>query len=323
MKCIFCLEEKPEDELSEEHVFPEAVGGIYKINSVCKPCNDRLGHQVDHHLTNNWLVASHRFILRIRGKSKTIPNPIENGVLKDNPSHRLKYLFDDDGHPQDLYTVPNVEKKKLENGSEVIKLTIDEKDREKIPIIVNKIRKRSGLPALTQEEQDELLKTPSTLIPNVWMEINAEFDLIHYKRSILKIVYELAWDWIGDAYLNDTNAELMRQCIFDKELAGDWSQKYPIRGDIGFVGNQARLNMWLNEPNSHIALMIRERNRIGCYVRVFNVIDGIISVTENANLYPRFEGEFLSIDTVTGNMRRSTFIEEAKRLGGISDRFIA
>jgi hypothetical protein len=41
---LACLSER---EPSEEHVFPAAIGGTLVIDRVCKPCNDRLGANVD------------------------------------------------------------------------------------------------------------------------------------------------------------------------------------------------------------------------------------------------------------------------------------
>src|SRR6266481_5138346 len=39
--CIFCLKEKPESELTEEHVFPAALGGVLVIkNGSCVTCNN-------------------------------------------------------------------------------------------------------------------------------------------------------------------------------------------------------------------------------------------------------------------------------------------
>src|SRR5260370_1586068 len=39
--CIFCLKEKPESELTHEHVFPAALGGVLFIeNGSCVTCNN-------------------------------------------------------------------------------------------------------------------------------------------------------------------------------------------------------------------------------------------------------------------------------------------
>lgn len=43
-RCILCLDPAP---LTEEHVIPEAIGGILEVPFLCKPCNDKLGALVE------------------------------------------------------------------------------------------------------------------------------------------------------------------------------------------------------------------------------------------------------------------------------------
>ncbi len=49
--CIYCLRGEGEVEFDREHIFPQYVGGtLFLDGTVCKPCNSRLGHQIDHEL---------------------------------------------------------------------------------------------------------------------------------------------------------------------------------------------------------------------------------------------------------------------------------
>lgn len=43
-RCILCLQQAT---LTEEHVIPQAIGGILKVPFLCKPCNDNLGALVE------------------------------------------------------------------------------------------------------------------------------------------------------------------------------------------------------------------------------------------------------------------------------------
>lgn len=61
MKCIYCLQDKDEQEFSLEHVLPQFLGGasapqILKTRSVCKKCNNNLGLFVDASVAKNFLV---------------------------------------------------------------------------------------------------------------------------------------------------------------------------------------------------------------------------------------------------------------------------
>ena len=61
MKCIYCLQDKDENEFSLEHILPQFLGGasapqILKTRSVCKRCNNNLGLFVDASVAKNFLV---------------------------------------------------------------------------------------------------------------------------------------------------------------------------------------------------------------------------------------------------------------------------
>ena len=52
--CPLCMKEFGRDAaesglMTEEHVIPESTGNV-EVTLTCKPCNDRAGHQIDHHI---------------------------------------------------------------------------------------------------------------------------------------------------------------------------------------------------------------------------------------------------------------------------------
>ena len=65
MRCIFCLEEKAEN---EEHVFPLAIGGCLITKRVCEGCNSKLGTSVDAPLIDHLFVLLRRAELGIAGR---------------------------------------------------------------------------------------------------------------------------------------------------------------------------------------------------------------------------------------------------------------
>jgi hypothetical protein len=64
VKCIYCNEEKEDNEFSLEHIFPSALGGkainnhIFKTRSVCKRCNNLSGLYVDSAFVKNFFATS-------------------------------------------------------------------------------------------------------------------------------------------------------------------------------------------------------------------------------------------------------------------------
>lgn len=61
--CIYCLEEKDDQEFTLEHVIPQFLGGAHapeflKTRDVCKSCNSNLGLFVDASFEKNWMVSN-------------------------------------------------------------------------------------------------------------------------------------------------------------------------------------------------------------------------------------------------------------------------
>jgi HNH endonuclease len=62
--CIYCDRQKPEDEFSLEHIFPDRLGGtlcsdLFKTRNVCERCNSLMGLFVDGHFIKNWFRNNH------------------------------------------------------------------------------------------------------------------------------------------------------------------------------------------------------------------------------------------------------------------------
>ncbi|MDB6446110.1 HNH endonuclease [Pseudomonas sp. 21TX0197] len=62
-QCIYCREEKDEQDFTLEHVIPQFLGGanapdFFKTRDVCKSCNNNLGLFVDASFEKNWMVSN-------------------------------------------------------------------------------------------------------------------------------------------------------------------------------------------------------------------------------------------------------------------------
>jgi hypothetical protein len=64
--CIYCGKDKPDDEFSDEHIWPDALGGDYlppdlwRTDDVCINCNSMSGVFVDGSFIKSWLGANER-----------------------------------------------------------------------------------------------------------------------------------------------------------------------------------------------------------------------------------------------------------------------
>jgi hypothetical protein len=312
MICIICLQEK--DSMSVEHIFPDAIGGTLTINNVCKQCNDKLGHDVDIHLLNHFFIKGERMRLNLKGKSGKTPNIFENAVLADDPSRKVRYEINHETNQKKVYLLPSVKKEKHEDGTLTFHISADKRDMTKIPAMINKMLKREGKHEVDEDEiYNKIVGSPPE-IPT--LRFGIEFNLTNYKRSILKIVYELGCYWLGESYANDATGEIIRNCFLDKSLTGDFSKEYPVKGSIELLINRSsNLNFWTFEPNNHIAYFVKiSSDIIWCYVRIFSVFEGGFEVSQDGRRYPDFGSNFISLNPINKENRESTFEEELARI---------
>jgi len=315
MKCIFSLAELTNVTASAEHIFPEAIGGTVVIQAVSNTINSRLGTEVDSLLTNHFLIEAARNLHSIKGKRGNVPNPFEGtATLETSPDTRVRYEFDDDGKPRRLYIIPSVVKAKKNDQLEV-SFQCDASDISKLPEMVNKWLKRNGH---TEKDPEELLKqVQRTKVPNPRCILPLSLALYDFFLPLLKIAYELTWRWIGDAYLNDPIAQVLRDAIWDKSWDENWSVRHPIRGQATMSREAQIFNFWSGDSLSHLGILVRDRNTLACNVRVFDIFAATVKVSDHAHLYEiGEEGRFIANHSVTGEVRESTLVQEFERLGG-------
>ncbi|MBK5275628.1 MAG: HNH endonuclease [Desulfuromonadales bacterium] len=316
--CIFCGKNEDMTEYADEHVFPDAIGGLLILKDrVCKPCNDKLGHSVDTHLVNHGLVSFMRLIYGLKGKSGKVPNPLEKGVLSNDPSQQVRYEFTDDGKPKRTYLVPQITASKQEESVE-ISFNIDESDRKEIPSIMRKLAKRNNFP-ISDEQIEEVLKIPSEEFQPT-IKSSMKVDLDKYRKAILKIGYELGCYWLGDKYYDDPVAACLREAIFSDAALNEEARRLGLTGDIRLIAEESEFPFLSNNKACHIAFSMSQSDFISCYVRVFMLFEGHVLLSRNPARYPDFEGKFIEIDVEKKSMRELPFSQEIYRVGVEANR---
>ena len=313
MRCIFCLNER---EPSAEHVFPDAIGGTLIIDRLCKPCNDWLGANVDVLLTDHIGVLMKRHLLKLSscsGKTIGFEEILGEGTLANDPDQRIKIVRDANGKPVPQL-IHKTHRTRLDDGSENIQITIDASQIAVLPKIIERTRKREKLPPLSPTELQAQVDASIAQIgtrhqPEVIHRLPA-IDFVAFRKALYKIVYELAWLWLGDDFLGDPLAVRLRGIIC--EDADDDG----LRGAIQ-LGDEATgtFLLWKSQPNAHIGLAQRSGSSILVAVRVFDTMSAFVVVTEQAERYPAFtDGMFFQCDPKAGTERRSTISEEIRRM---------
>ncbi len=313
MQCIFCMRIDPDGGFTVEHIFPESIGGTMTMRRVCKPCNDRLGERTDAPLANHAFIGLVRMRLGLAGKGGNIPNPLARGTLHNDPTRKIA-LTRQENSTYTIYMHPKI----VSTGTGIdrqIEFHIDASDADRLGDIVNKKLAREGLPRFSDHEI-EALKSQITEINNPSVKVPLSIDLSEYRYGLVKIAYELAHYWIGEPYLGDPTAAVLRNCALN--TPADFAPG--VRGSFSHTAEQPLLTLWADEPDSLIGAALRTDGRIAVFVRILGVFDAMVCVTEHASKYPAFEERFVLIDPIGKNSRSSTWLDEARRVSDLERR---
>jgi hypothetical protein len=154
MICIFCLNDRPG---TVEHVFQKAIGGSLTIDRVCEKCTGPLGTHVDAPLVDHPFVVEPRSRLGIPGRDGRVPDPVAellSGRLPftDDPDQYAIHCPDPETGKLRPKLLPSEKLVTLPDGRKAKRVVIDELDLAEIPKIVQRVRRRAGLPALSTDE---------------------------------------------------------------------------------------------------------------------------------------------------------------------------
>jgi hypothetical protein len=316
MRCFFCLQER---DPSDEHVFPEAIGGTVTTDRVCKLCNDFLGARVDVCLTDHPTILLKRAEFGMLTRARKVVDPLRQlfsqGTLAADPEKRIQLILDKTTGklvPKIMY---HASRTPLEDGTQNVQITIDESDIGKLETIVQRERKRAGQEPLSEGEIAALItsaKQNMRTLEQPEVVYNVKLDTLNYQRAICKIIYELACMWFGDAYLDDDIAKQIRSFVLD-------GIKTQVPGVIEFRNDTPTLCLWQSEPKAHIAMTARKNEDIAIAIRVFDAVSAVVIVKRNASQFTTLkDGRFLLIDLVGNGSRSGTLDEELHHIIGRS-----
>jgi hypothetical protein len=269
-------------------------------------------------LTNHAFIIRKREILKLQGKKGKVPHLHQYGdIIENQPSakpKRVKFLYENNG-PEDYEVITEKSVTRNSSGSlDSLRFVVDEKKKHELPTMVNKSLMREGLPTLSEEEILSRF-TKLVAVDTPLLEDTIEIDMIHYKKPIVKIAYELACYWLEESYLDDPTAEILRQFILNPNDSKRSEADFPIKGKIDFMSKPSSLvPFWNHLPDSHIAAINILGGTLCCYVKIFDVFDGCIVVSHHPQLYSDFSASFLEIDARSQKYRESDLISELERL---------
>ncbi len=332
--CIICKEDKNIEENTIEHVFPEAIGGALTISNVCRTCNSWLGSDVDSYLTNNFLFQAECQDLKLALKNGKIPNILKKGSLETDQDRTVYYTMDEEGNPKDLYVTPKITKEYTKNGDLRISASVDFKDKEKLAEMINKTFEREGFSKI---DPDTILQNMTIIKEKPIMKIHPSrikvpknisyskeeiiIDTLRYKLSIAKIAYELSYYWLGSKFLDDETGNQIRLSLLEKNISVNTLKQFQTSGIIEYIGESPSIDIWKHLDDAYIGVMVRLSGFIFIYIKLLNVIEGLILVSKQSFNYKNYEDKIVIIDPRNRTHQENILRAELEVLGNREEIF--
>jgi hypothetical protein len=317
MLCIFCSEERPP---SREHVFPLAIGGTITTSRVCEACNSTLGSRVDAALNDFLPIRTRRAQLGLAGHGREPPSQFEillgDQKLVGPAANRIRTTFNKATGKLDIRQLHHATDVILPDGRKARQVTLDRRDKDQIPKIIQRERKRHGFPPLSKEALAvEAQKFTVNVIENPLVQVTISVSFAYLRHAMMKIAYELAFLWLGEFYLDDPLAVELRKAICKEDLTS-------TDGLAGYVGEAepcTAFRFWTPHEAHHLAFASVVMGVIVVSVRVFDVYAAVIVVSREPGRYVRSAADssklrFLAIDSVSRNTIDTTFDAESRRI---------
>lgn len=294
------------------------------MDRVCGRCNSLLGHRVDAALSDNLIIRWRRADLGLVGNSGEAPGQFElltgKHKLAARPEQYVRVSYDETTRKLDVTAVYHASDVVLPDGTRTRRIEVDARDRDQIPKIIQRERKRHGLPLLSPEQlAAEVERATQNVVsvqnPQVLIETSASFAYV--RHAMVKIAYELAFLWLGEAYLDDPTAAELREAI----CGGNPRSTDALPGTIGDASECGAFNLWSADKVHHIAFanVVPENRSIVIAVRVFDIFAAVVQVTREAHQYltsgdAESKLRFLAMEPVSGNMSDVPLMQEFMRI---------
>ena len=319
MLCIFCCKERAS---SLEHVFPLAIGGTVTTDRVCRECNSMLGTRVDAALSDFLPIRMRRAKLGLAGNKGAPPawHEVFLGAAKliGQTADRVQTTFNKKTGKLDTKQLYHAADVVATDGRKARRITLDARDKNQIPKIIRRERKRHGLPPLSDEELAAAARDYTTaVVETPLVQISLSVSFAYLRHAMMKIAYELAFLWLGEIYLTDPLAIELRAAICNPDIASTDN----VAGYVGEAENCDVFNkFWLCHEEHHLAYatILAGKDVVIC-VRIFDIYAAAIVVSHDPGRYvdgivDQAKLRFLAINSVTGRTINTPFDEESRRI---------
>lgn len=290
--CAYCGKEKSDEEFTQEHVIPKAIGGNlfpdnpFLLNNVCKRCNNVSGTYIDGPFIKSWLTQNSRAenLYKYADISK---NPILPLVYM-GPCHELSYEdkicelwlgptgdtiyhfhlpYPDEPQISPMVGVPTyVGNNEIDYGfaflfirsnnpiwhPTIIYSFINQFNKSTVYLGNGPVPEGGPFSKIPRELEDLHKKIRSISGNN--HEISFKIRLDYGDRFLAKIALGIGCKLLNNSFISSESASMLRKFMWTKDA--EERNKIPVSGASFLKGEFGKLNQILCWPNGHIVALI-------------------------------------------------------------------
>ena len=240
-KCIYCKQEKEDNEFSLEHIIPEFMGGkrlnknIFRTRDVCAKCNNDIGLFVDHAYKQNFLTYKDSF-----QNNELIFHPLGNINTLTNSEEVCEFYICELGYVYAFHKVASEFETHLggcplRNNTRIAILVLNDnanKNDKKLTSLLLAFRdqfkkysryslnlKTKDDTSIIQPEDDSILpyfdKVRSVLGSPI--STSFPFNSKEMKRIYFKIAIGLGYNLLGSEFIDSEYADELHKGLWNKE----------------------------------------------------------------------------------------------------------
>jgi hypothetical protein len=279
-----------------------------------------LGSRVDAALNDFFPIRIRRAKLGLAGYKGTAPAMHEiflgDAKLIGQAANRVRTTFNKATGKLDTRQLYHASDVVMPDGKKLRQITLDERDKDQIPKIIQRERKRHGLPPLSQERlAAEAKNFTTTAVENPLVQVTLNVSFAYLRHAMIKIAYELAFLWLGESYLDDPLSVELRAAVSKPDISSTGS----LSGYVGEAKECTVFNFWTPHEAHHLAFASVLATDVIISVRVFDIYAETIVVSRERGRYLRSPADstklrFLAIDSVSGKTLNTPFKDEFRRL---------
>lgn len=313
--CLYCGNEKGEEDFSQEHIIPRAIGGNltpdnpFTIQNVCRKCNSLAGTFIDGPFIKSWITQNYRaeVIMKYANISSRPILPLRYmGVIRElqyeskicefwlGPTGDSIYHFHDP-YPEEADVPPMVgiptyaRRNEIDNGfaflfirsnnpawHPTIGCSFFEQFRKSTLYLGNGPTPQGGA---FSDIPDELAVLHGRLqsMSGQTHNINTVFGVHYGDRFLAKIALGIGSLLLKESFITSHSADLLRRFMWSKNA--ELRSEIPIPGSSFFGEKIGTLNNIMNWPGGHLLHISQVANQLMLYVSFYDIQKAVIRIS--------------------------------------------